>query len=615
MGRIPQDVIDRVLSATDIVDLVGTYVPLKPRGANHIGLCPFHREKTPSFSVHRERQIFKCFGCGKGGTAISFLQEVENLTFIEAVQTLADRAGIEIPKTEEWKPKNAPEVDRYDVMAWAAKQYKEWLEKSPRALDYLKNRGLEKKHIDHFQLGLAPDSWSSLTDALQKQKIPMKVAEELGLTVPQNSGQGYYDRFRNRIIFPIKNNLSRIIAFGGRALGDDGAKYLNSPETPLFSKSRTLYLLDKAREACKAEGMILVVEGYMDAISLHVAGFRNTVATLGTAITEEHVRVLQRYTDHVALMYDGDTAGMNAAQKGVASFLATGRPVDVVLLPEGEDPDSYVQKNGSEGMSKLVEGAEDGFEILIRQSIANHGIHGAAAKRAISAELLPILSSIPVRVVQHEYLEMLASRLSMPREVLEEDMKKHHAPRPTAAQAENQKRKPPVRVPQTRNALNSDEQLIADVICLVLHDIGALAPEKSTGTDLLDEPETGFLTSEQRKHWRERATQLIGAENPLCLLLEWALDSRPGKPFSSHLQRLEEESAEVIPLACDLVERWPIPSSGLKAAKEIDARILQVIEKKEFEEFKASRPGNPDRIDHEFLKKVELAQASKRHAS
>ena len=595
MGRVPQHIIDRVLSSTDIVDVVGAFVRLTPRGANHVGLCPFHREKTPSFSVHRERQIFKCFGCGKGGTALTFLQETENLTFREALQVLADRANIEVPADTPERHQAEPDIDRHEVMRKTAEKFVSWLGESPAALKYLEGRGLSKEDMRRFGLGYAPDSWEALTTFLRKT-VPLKVAEELGLVVPgradraQREGPNYYDRFRNRVMFPIINTLSKVIAFGGRTLGDDRAKYLNSPETSLFAKSRTLYLLDQAREASKAEGYLIVVEGYLDAISLHLAGFRQTVATLGTAITEEHVRVVQRYCERAVLMYDGDTAGVEAARKGVGAFLATGRPVDVVLLPTGEDPDSYVRTNGPEGLGKLVEEASDGFEILIRQALERHGRTGAAAKRSVCAELLPVLTRVPSKVLQREYLEMLAGHLGTSMDALEQDMKsvygKRQQPPPPARPEEE-----PVETPLRIADLTQHQKAVTDMVCLVLQDGGVIPGEDLEYTEDPDEPKAGFLPLERRNRWKDLAKRLLEPEDGILTVLEWALDCRAGKPLSSHLQRLEEEHPRLSAFCCEILERW-VPNrygSRRMAARQIEANVTQLLQKKELADVRSSK--------------------------
>ncbi|MFH1737829.1 MAG: DNA primase, partial [bacterium] len=426
MRRIPQTTIDQVLERVDIVDIVSNYVTLKRRGRNFFGICPFHKEKTGSFSVHPERQIFKCFGCGKGGTALTFVQSVENLTFVEAIRFLADKAGVRIEFEDDGRrhKQDRPEIDRTQVLDTAANQFTKWLMNSKEACDYLQGRGIDQAAARRFRLGYAPDSWEALHDQLLQKGIPDKIQEELGLIIPRQGGQGYYDRFRKRIIFPIANPLGRIVAFGGRALGNDEPKYLNSPETSLFNKSRTLYLLEKAREAIGRVRKTLVVEGYMDAIALHRFGYEHSVAALGTALTEDHARLLRRYGEDICLIYDGDEAGLLAARRGVDVFLSTGLPVRVAVLPSGEDPDSLLSKEGKKAMDSVLEDAKDGFEFCFDRAVMEFGLDSVADRRSVIRNLLPILIRIPEAVVQADYITFLAGRTGVNEAAIREDLSK-----------------------------------------------------------------------------------------------------------------------------------------------------------------------------------------------
>lgn len=415
MRRIPQPIIDQVLDRTDIVDVVSNYVNLKRRGQNFFGICPFHKEKTGSFSVHPERQIFKCFGCGKAGSAITFVQAVENLMFGEAVRFLADKAGVRIEVEDGGRrdTRVRPEIDRMQVLEQVTTLFAKWLEGSNEARDYLARRGIDQATAQRFRLGYAQDSWDALQQRLSRSNIPPAVQEELGLIISRKDGQGHYDRFRKRIIFPIANPLGKVVAFGGRILGDGEPKYLNSPETPLFNKSRTLYLLEKAREAIRREGKTLVVEGYMDAIALHRFGYDYSVATLGTALTENHARLLRRYGENIFLIYDGDEAGLLAAQRGVEVFLSIGLPVRVVLLPPGEDPDSLLGKEGQEAMDAVLEEACDGFKFCVDRVVAVHGVDSAVGKRGVVRALLPVLKRIPEATVRAQYVTVLTSLIGV----------------------------------------------------------------------------------------------------------------------------------------------------------------------------------------------------------
>ena len=323
--------------------IISSYSKLLRKGNRFFGLCPFHKEKSPSFSVHPERGYFHCFGCGKSGNSIDFIMDAENLTYGEARRYLATKLGIPIVSYSGEK-RDHEEIDRYQVMDLAAQLYSQAIQKNTFAMEYAKNRGLSDAHIHQFSLGYAPDGWDNLCRAMKQKNIPDTVLTELGLIIPRKEGSGFYDRFRNRLMFPIRNTLSRVIAFGGRALDPkDNAKYLNSNETSLFSKSKVLYLLDQAKNVLKDKGAILV-EGYMDAITLHVYGFTQAVASLGTSLTKEHVNILRRYTSDFTLLYDGDNAGINAAVRGVDIFLEMGVFPQSRSFADGCGPGRFCEK-------------------------------------------------------------------------------------------------------------------------------------------------------------------------------------------------------------------------------------------------------------------------------
>jgi DNA primase len=351
---LPPEFIERVKEATDIVAVVSDHVQLKKTGRTWKARCPFHQEKTPSFHVNPDRQIFKCFGCGEGGDVFRFLQEFEKLSFPEAVEVLAGRAGIPMPQRS-WAP--AEEQSVYPALAWAEALYHKEL--SGRgggpAREYLKRRGLFQETIDAFGLGWAPPGWETLLGAA-RGTYSAALLQRAGLIVPNDRG-GHYDRFRGRVTIPIRSALGRTVGFGARGLGSEEPKYLNSPETEVFNKSRILYGLSEAKEALKARDEALVVEGYMDSLALVQVGMTNVVASCGTAFTEDQARILRRYVERAVLVFDGDTAGLRAAWKSAGVFLGAGLAVRIVALPEGHDPDSFVQANGVSALRALVEGA------------------------------------------------------------------------------------------------------------------------------------------------------------------------------------------------------------------------------------------------------------------
>jgi len=379
MGRIPQSFIDDLLGRADIVEVIDEYVPLKKQGSNFKARCPFHEERTASFNVNPERQIFHCFGCGAGGNAIGFLMEYEHLRFPEAVRELAGRYGVEVPE-EAGAPRDEPDnteagsgLDQATLRAVnekAARFFEYQLRNHPEAgtvHNYLRGRGIDGETAADFRLGFAPAGWRNLLEALGTDQQSRQALEELGLTNSRNGS--VYDRFRDRLMFPIRDRRGRVIAFGGRVMGDGEPKYMNSPEGPLFHKGRELYGLYEARQALRQQESALVVEGYMDVIALAQAGVGNAVAPLGTALTADQLKLLFRTVPEVVLAFDGDSAGREAAWRSLETALpeaGRGRSVRFLFLPEGEDPDSLVRSEGAEAFRARVDQALPLFEFLIQ---------------------------------------------------------------------------------------------------------------------------------------------------------------------------------------------------------------------------------------------------------
>ncbi len=355
MARIPEDFIQQLLDRTDIVDVIERHVPLRKAGANYQARCPFHSEKTPSFTVSPTKQFYHCFGCGAHGTAITFLMEHAGMGFVDAVKELAARVGMQVPDASDADVEAEHHRERlYEVMARAEQYYREALKTSPRAVDYLKGRGLTGQTAVRFGLGYAPDDWQPLAHAYADYGDAL--LEEAGLVIRGEGGRRY-DRFRGRVMFPIRNERGRVIAFGGRVIGSGEPKYLNSPQTPLFSKGRELYGLFEHRRAIQQAGEVLVVEGYMDVVMLSQHGVDNAVATLGTAVTTEQVRRLFRLADSVVFAFDGDAAGRKAAWRALENALPQlpdGKRAGFLFLPEGEDPDSYIRSQGEAAFRQLV---------------------------------------------------------------------------------------------------------------------------------------------------------------------------------------------------------------------------------------------------------------------
>jgi DNA primase len=384
-GMIPERTIDEIRDRTDVLALIGKYVSLKKAGRNFVGLCPFHAEKTPSFSVNPEKGIYKCFGCGKGGNAITFLMEVEGMSFTDAVRDLGNRCGVRIPAGSETRQRaDDKSAALYTVNEEARSYFAENL-KSPgaaKAVEYLKKRGLDGQTARLFQIGYAPVGWDGLISYFRRVGRSEKLLVSAGLAV--EGDRGAYDRFRDRIIFPIRDHRERCVGFGGRVLGPEEPKYLNSPETPVYHKGEILYGLDITREEIRKAGRAVVVEGYLDLIALFQAGVRNVVATLGTALTKEHLERLKKYTREVVLIFDPDEAGMKAAERTLPLFGEGSVYAKAALLPAGLDPDDFVRKNGADAFREIVTGARDLFDFSIERVFTRHDLTTA---RGVSVAL------------------------------------------------------------------------------------------------------------------------------------------------------------------------------------------------------------------------------------
>lgn len=401
MPRFSEQFIQRVAQATDIVEVVGRFVALKKRGKEFVGLCPFHDDKHPSLNVSPVKQIFKCFACGAGGTVYQFLMQHEKLSFPEAVQTLAERANIPLPRQVETAPA-PPGLSRNDLLkvsTFAARFFRAKLSEpdGAAALDYARRRGLTDESIERFGLGCAPDSWDSLLRAARAKGVSEAQLVGAGLAVRRDSGTGLYDRFRNRLIFPIIDPGGQVIAFGGRALSEDEpAKYLNSPETPLFDKSGQLYGVNWARDGFDRSAQAVVVEGYLDVLIPRQGGLDNVVATLGTALTDRHVRLLLRYVREVVLVFDADAAGAAATERAMEIFLAQQIQVRVASIPAGMDPCDFCLSEGPDALRGLIAEAPDAMQYIWQRRLADYKAAGgnlADQHRAVEGFLRLVASS------------------------------------------------------------------------------------------------------------------------------------------------------------------------------------------------------------------------------
>jgi DNA primase len=414
-GRIPQSFIDELINRTDIVEVIDACVPLKKAGREYKACCPFHGEKTPSFTVNQVKQFYHCFGCGEHGTAISFLMDYEHMEFVEAIEELARRAGLEVPREASSEKTHTPStLPHYALLERVSDFYQEQLRSHPqagRAVSYLKNRELSREVAARFKIGFAPPGWENLAAAVGTDPGTRKLLLELGLIIERDDGNSSYDRFRDRIQFPIHDRRGRTIGFGGRVLDDGTPKYLNSPESPVFHKGKELYGLFEARKAVRHLERILVVEGYMDVVALAQFDINYTVATLGTATTHEHLEHLFRTVPEVIFCFDGDRAGREAAWRALINTLPVlrdGREARFLFLPDGEDPDSLVRKIGRDAFEKRIETAMHLSDFFFERLSGPLDITSIDGRARLVTLAKPLLSSLPDSMFRQLMIEGLA---------------------------------------------------------------------------------------------------------------------------------------------------------------------------------------------------------------
>jgi DNA primase len=418
---IPQELIETIREQSDLVEVIGEYLRLTKKGKDYVALCPFHQEKTPSFTVSREKQIFHCFGCGRGGNVFHFLMFMENLTFPEAIRLLSSRTGIAIPvsKGADSQKKAGEESRVGEINALAADFYRQFLAdrtEGAGAREYLVRRGLNKETIQRFGLGYAPNSWHGLLNYLLGHNYSGEEIVAAGLAVTGESGKAF-DRFRQRIIFPIANAQNKIVGFGGRILGEGEPKYLNSPETAVFNKRHLLYGLNFARPAIREQGFVIIMEGYLDVLSAHQAGINNSVASLGTSLTDEQGKLLKRYTTEVVIAYDADAAGVAATLRSLDMLQGLGFRVRVVSIPQGKDPDEYIRSQGRQAWDYLVERAPALLEYKIDQAYRI-----TSDKKRILQQVITNLASITSLVEQEEGIKLIATRLNLSWNVIKSEL-------------------------------------------------------------------------------------------------------------------------------------------------------------------------------------------------
>jgi DNA primase len=465
---IPQSFIQELLARVEIVDVIDRHVKLKRAGANYVACCPFHSEKTPSFTVSPTKQFYHCFGCGAHGTAVGFLMEYSALGFVDAVKELAQSVGMQVPENRGEAARRKPEADLYDVLLQAAQYYRARLKDSPRAIAYLKQRGLSGEIAKRFGIGYAPEGWQNLAAAFSDYAGPLLASAGL---VKSNEEGRRYDVFRDRVMFPIVDVRGNVIGFGGRVLGDGEPKYLNSPETPVFEKGRELYGLYQARRAIRDAGRVVVVEGYMDVVALAQHGIEYAVATLGTATTPMHVQKLLRQSDEIVFCFDGDDAGRRAAWRALEASLAQlqdGKQAKFLFLPEGEDPDSYVRGNGRAGLEELFDRAAPLSKFFLDGLERRVDLATAEGRAGLLHEAKPLVKQMQATLLRVQLLRELGERCRL-------------APEEVAQLLELSPKGAPSRAPEPRSARVAPAPLARALLRILVANptlAGDLTPEQ-----------------------------------------------------------------------------------------------------------------------------------------
>jgi len=428
--KIPRGFSEELRNQADILRVVGDYVSLKKKGNNYWACCPFHNEKTPSFSVNPSKGLFKCFGCGKGGDVITFVMEIEGAPFPEAVKTVADKCGIAVPVVaddrQDYEARDRQRADLLQFNGWATEFFEQNLTETAegrRALAYLEQRGVTENTRKQFRLGYAPNSWDAMSSFLKSRGASQPQIERSGLVTLKESG-GFYDRFRGRLMFPICDTQGRIVAFGGRIIGEGEPKYLNSPETALYTKGQHLFGLNHSRDSIRNKDFAILVEGYLDFLIPFQEGVRNLVASLGTALTENQVRLLGRYTRRIVVNFDPDSAGVSATKRSLELLLGEGFRVNVLTLPDNLDPDEFIRARGADGYLRLLKNSQAFLDYIVEQAVsANDQTRPTGKVETINA-ILPYLKLVKDRIERAEHFERIADRLKIDSKLIRQEFKK-----------------------------------------------------------------------------------------------------------------------------------------------------------------------------------------------
>ncbi len=561
---IPDDIVREVRERASILDVVGDYVGLKKAGVNYLGLCPFHSEKTPSFTVNPAKGIYHCFGCGAGGDVISFVRHMEGVSFPEAVRLIARRVGVTIPEKPQTDAERRQADEReclFAVHETAVRFYQTVLRDDPAAEEcrrYLAKRGVDADIASAYRLGYAPDGWDSLVMSLQRQGFSLEHAEKAGLVKRKERG-GYYDSFRKRLLFPITDTQGRVVGFGGRVLDDALPKYLNSPESAVYRKSSLLFGLGMAKQALREKGEAFIVEGYFDHLALYRAGFKNVVATCGTALTEGHLKLLRRFASKALLLFDGDAAGKKATFRAMEAFLGEGFSARVVAIPQGEDPDSFLATSGPEAFCRLVNNAKPAFEFFFKELCRQADLGSVAGKISVLDEVAPRLALMGDRVEQDLYIREIARVLA----VGEHDVRRKLAKPAAQLQSVPSRREP------RRGGIGPEDMLLSLMakhpeISLKVGDFGPeeifTAPLLPAAIALIEDSRAGrasdwlrILDSVSTPEDRSRLASLLVSEDHLvemdaekafaqCRIVLEKISLREIKDLSIRLSHVEPES-------------------------------------------------------------------------
>jgi len=592
MGRVPQNFIDELIARADIVEIIGTRVPLKKSGREYKANCPFHGEKTPSFWVSPEKQFYHCFGCGAHGTVLGFLMNYDRMSFPEAIEDLAARLGLEVPR--EGGDSGARKVDEsaFELMARVTRFYCETLAKDARAKQYVAQRGLTEETVERFAIGYAPNSWNEVLRKFGGSDAARQALSELGLIIERERGQvregeRHYDRFRDRVMFPIRDARGRVIAFGGRVIDQGEPKYLNSPETALFHKGRELYGLYETRQARMSLKRLVIVEGYMDTVRLHQAGIQYAVATLGTATTPEHLKRIFRLVSEVVFAFDGDRAGRAAAWRALQHALPEareGREMRFLFLPEGHDPDTLVGEEGREAFEARLAAAEPLSEYFVRELSSQVDLSHADGRARFAEAARPLVAKLPPGVYHELLLTRVAEAIKLPATRLEElwnagAKPATASPVPGSAARISEPRRTGSRPPASAGRGSLVRQAV-DLLLRFPVIARGVSPEERSGLERLEEPGVALL--------RELLENLTAepAQSSAQVIERWA-------------DRPEQESLK------KLLQREDVITDAAAAAGELRgalAGLKELADKRRFEALNARiREHGKDALTEEEL--------------